>query len=160
MTFDFSRLRRGEQIAGAGALLLLISLFLFKWYGVSISFGGSDTFSASVNGWHGHTVLRWLMLLSIVAAVALVVSTATQSTPALPVSIAVIVTAIAGLTTVLLAYRVLINEPGPNELIGVRFGAYIGLIASAVVTYGGYLTMRTEGGGGPQPPVQVRRLAE
>lgn len=160
MTFDFGRLRRGEQIAGGGGLLLFIALFFFKWYGASISFGGGEVFSASVNGWHGHSVLRWLMLLVILAAVALVVATATQSTPALPISIAPVLTAIALLTTVLLAYRVLLNEPGPNDVIDVRIGAYVGLIASALVTYGGYLTMRIEGGPASPTPVQVRRVSE
>lgn len=152
MTFDFGRLRRGEQIVGGGALLLFVSLFFLDWYGVA------DI--VSVNGWHGHTVLRWLMLLTIAVAIALVVATATQSTPALPVAIAPVLTAIALLTTVLLAYRVLLNEPGPNEFVGVQFGAYAGLIASAIVTYGGYATMRAEGGGPSPTPVRVRRLAE
>jgi hypothetical protein len=153
VTFETSRLRRGEIVAAAGAILLFVFMFFFKWYGVALPDGvsqtadalGIDLGAASVDGWTGHSVLRWLMLLTIVAALALAFLTATQRTVALPVTVAVIVTALAALLTVLLAYRVLINEPGPNELIEVKIGAWLGLLAAAAIAYGGYLSMREEG---------------
>ncbi len=137
MRFDLRRLRRGEQLAGLGALLLFVFLFFFKWYGVN-GFG-------SVDGWHGHSVLRWLMLLTILSAATLVVLTATQRIVALPVTSAVVTTAIAALTTVLVAYRVVINEPGPNAFVSVKAGAWLGLLACALIFYAGYLSMRDEG---------------
>jgi hypothetical protein len=151
--FDTSRLRRGELVAAVGAILLFVFLFFFKWYGVAFPDGvsqqaealGIDLGGASVDGWTGHSVLRWLMLLTIVAALALAFLTATQRTVALPVTMAVIVTALAALLTLLLAYRVLLNEPGPNDVIEVKIGAWLGLISSAVIAYGGYLSMRDEG---------------
>lgn len=153
MDFDTSKLRLGEIVAAAGAILLFVFLFFFKWYGVGLPSGGEqvakalgfDTSGLSWNGWHGHTVLRWLMLLTIVAALALAFLTATQRTVGLPVTMAVIVTALSALLTVLLAYRVIINEPGPNDLVDVKAGAWLGLISSAIITYGGYLSMRDEG---------------
>jgi hypothetical protein len=153
VTFEASRLRPGEIVAAVGALLLFIFMFFFKWYGVSLPGGqqqlanalGVDTGALAVNGWHGHTVLRWLMLLTILAALALAFLTATQRTVALPVTMAVIVAALAALLTLLLAYRVIINEPGPNQYIDVKIGAWLGLLASALITYGGYLSMRDEG---------------
>ncbi|ADB52005.1 hypothetical protein [Conexibacter woesei] len=157
MGFDLSRLRRGEWVAAGGALVLFVTLFFFKWYGAGVSFEGFS-FEASANGWHTHSILRWFMLLTIVAVLALVVTTATQATTALPVTAAVLATAIALLTTVLLAYRVLIDEPGPNEFISVKFGAYLGLVASAVIVYGGYLSMRDESTGTPAPEVPARRV--
>lgn len=131
MTFDVSRLRKGEVVAAAGALLLLVVMFALDWYGAA-------------NGWQAHTVLRWLMLLTILAAFALAFLTATQRTVAVPVTIAVIVSALSALLTVLLAYRVLLNEPGPNDLVDVQLGAWLGLLASALIAYGGYLSMRDE----------------
>lgn len=148
MTFDASRLRKGEIIAAAGAVLLFVFMFFFKWYGVGGALGDfaqAAGVDASVNGWDGHTVLRWLMLLTIVAALTLAFLTATQRTVALPVTMAVIVSALAALLTVLLAYRVVINEPGPNDLVDVKIGAWLGLLASATILYGGYLSMRDEG---------------
>jgi hypothetical protein len=136
MEFDLSRLRRGELIAAVGGILLFVFLFFFDWYGDSLG---------SWNGWHGHTVLRWLMLLTILAALALAFATATQRTPALPVTGAVILTGLAALTTVLVAYRVIINEPGPNAAIDVKAGAWLGLLSLVAITIGGYLSMRDEG---------------
>lgn len=148
MTFDTSRLRKGEIVAAVGAILLFVFMFFFSWYGVGGTIGSiasSLGVSPTVNGWHGHTVLRWLMLLTIAAALALAFLTATQRTVALPVTMTVIVTALASLLTVLLAYRVVINEPGPNNLIDVKIGAWLGLISSGVIAYGGYLAMKDEG---------------
>ena len=153
MTFEASRLRPGEIVAAVGAILLFIFMFFFKWYGVGLPSGGEqvlramgvDTGGLSWNGWHGHTVLRWLMLLTIIAALGLAFLTATQRTVALPVTTAVIVTALAGLLTLLLAYRVVINHPGPDSLVGTKAGAWLGLLSSALIVYGGYLSMRDEG---------------
>lgn len=153
MTFETSRLRRGEIVAAVGAILLFVFMFFFKWYGLSLPGGtnelaeslGVDLGDVSINGWHGHSVLRWLMLLTIIAALTLAFLTATQRTVALPVTMAVIVTALASLLTVLLVYRILINEPGPNDLIDVKLGSWLGLLSSAAIAYGGYLSMRDEG---------------
>jgi hypothetical protein len=151
VTFQASRLRQGEIVAAVGAILLFIFMFFFKWYGIGGLPSGSEQFAnalgfdTSWTGWDGHTVLRWLMLLTIVAALTLAFLTATQRTVALPVTMAVIVTALAALLTILLAYRVVINEPGPNQLVDVKLGAWLGLLSSAAIAYGGYLSMRDEG---------------
>jgi hypothetical protein len=150
MEFDLSRLRRGERIAAIGGILLFVFLFFFDWYGAHLPPGAQNAANAlgidtTINGWHGHTVLRWLMLATIVAALGLAFLTAAQRTPALPVTAATLLTALAALTTVLVAYRVIINEPGPNNLVDVKVGAWLGLVSLALITYGGYLAMRDEG---------------
>ncbi len=163
MSFDVDRLRTPEWLVGAGALLLLVSLFLFDWYSVSISFGGGlsdESFHASVDGWHGHTILRWFVLLVVAGGVALFVATLLCETPAIPSAIAPPLTLFALLTTVLLAYRVLLNEPGDNGLIDVDFGAYLGLLAAIATTAGAWWSMRREGGPLPDVPVTVRDLHE
>jgi hypothetical protein len=148
MELDLRRLRRGEQLAGVGAILLFVFFFFFTWYGVGGDIGrlaraaGVDV---SRNGWDGHSVLRWLVMLTIVSALALVFLQATQRTVALPVTLAVITTALAGLTTLLLAYRVVIDEPGPNAYTDVKLGAWLGLLSTALIFYAGYLSMRDEG---------------
>jgi hypothetical protein len=164
MRIDPDRLRRGEWLAGAGGVLLLVVMFLLDWYSASFSAGfvggPTESFTASADGWHGHTVLRWFMLLTIIASLALFLTTATQETPAIPAALAPVVFAIASLTTFLLAYRVLINEPGPNEFVSVDIGAWLGLLASALAAGGAYLSMRIEGGPLPDVPVRLRRLSE
>jgi len=131
MDFDPGRLRRGEVLAGTGAVLLLVFLLAGKWYGHG---GGART------GWETLTSLRWLLLVTIAAALALVATQVTRRSPAIPVTLSLVV-AVLGLITVLaLIYRVLIN-PAAHE----QAGAYLGLLSAIGLAYGGYLSLREEG---------------
>jgi hypothetical protein len=130
--FDPSRLRRGEWLVGGGAVVLVVSLFVLPWYG-------------SRNGWHGLETLRWLVLLTVLVALALVWFQATRRAPAIPVSFSAIVTVVGLLNLIALIYRVLINQPGSDDLASLEAGAYVGLVAAIAIVYGGYLSMREEG---------------
>ncbi len=148
MEFNASRLRKGELIVGAGGIVLLASMFLLKWYGLggsAASEAGRLGFPTSINGWHGLTTLRWFMLVTIGLSLALVFFQATRRSPAVPVSLSVVVTVVALITVIALIYRVLINEPGPDSLIDQKPGAYIGLIAMLAIVFGGFLSLREEG---------------
>jgi hypothetical protein len=134
MDFDATRLRRGELLAGAGALLLAVFLLALRWYGV----GGRG--SGSLTGWQGLMHLRWLALVTILAAFWLVLAQVTRRAPALPVALSVIVSVLGLLTALWLVYRVIVN-PLPHEQIG----AVLGLISACVLAYGAYLSMREEG---------------
>ena len=67
----------------------------------------------------------------------------------LPVSLPLVVAALGALMTLLVLWRI-INQPGPNDFINVEYGAYLGLILVAALTYGAILagggvdTMRAE----------------
>ncbi|MGN6869867.1 MAG: hypothetical protein ACTHMY_15850 [Solirubrobacteraceae bacterium] len=131
MDFDPGRLRRGELLAGVGAVLLLVFLLAGKWYGHG---GGART------GWQALTGLRWLLLITIAAAFALVATQVTRRSPAIPVTLSLIV-AVLGLITVLaLIYRVLISAPAHEQA-----GAFLGLLFAIGLAYGGYLSLREEG---------------
>jgi hypothetical protein len=147
MTFDLSRLRRGEKIAAVAAVLLFILMF-FDWYSVSVSAGPFGDVSGGASAWQAFDVLDIYLFIVILAAIGLAVLTATERSPALPVTGAVIVTALAALGTILVLYR-LIDTPIGDVPDGVDVGrtvwAFLGLIAIAAVTYGGYLAMRDEG---------------
>jgi cytochrome b561 len=147
MEFDPSRLRRGEVIAGASALLLLVFLLFFRWYGVSafLAQTASSSSPTSFTGWDSLTNLRWLLLLTILAALALTFLQATQRAPALPVSLSVIVTVLGLITVLALIYRVVINVPGPDDLLEQKPGAWLGLASAIGILYGGYASMRQEG---------------
>ena len=138
MTFDLSRLRRGEQVA-AGAAVLLFILMFFDWYSVSVS-AGPIGFSVGGSAWQAFGLLDIYLFVVIVAAIGLAVLTATERSPALPVTGAVILTALAALGTLLVLYR-LIDTPVGNVPAGVDVGrtvwAFLGLIAVAAITYGG-----------------------
>jgi hypothetical protein len=148
MDFDPSRLRRGEWIAGASSLVLLASTFLLKWYGVKGVFAptaASLSRSTSYNGWHALTHVRWLVLLTVLAGLALFLFQATRSAPAIPVTMSVITTVLGILTLLALIYRVLINTPGPDDLIKRSGGGYVALLSAVGLLIGTVLSMREEG---------------
>jgi hypothetical protein len=131
MDFDPGRLRRGELLAGTGAVLLLLFMLAGKWYGRG---GRSRT------GWQALTDLRWLLLVTIAAAFALTLAQITRRSPAIPVTLSMIV-AVLGLISVLaLIYRVLVDAPAHEQA-----GAFLGLISAVGLAYGGYLSFREEG---------------
>jgi hypothetical protein len=131
MDLDPARLRRGELLAGTGAVLLLVFLLAGKWWGR----GGQAR-----TGWESLTIVRWLLVVTIVAALALVVAQITRRSPAIPVTLSMIV-AVLGLISVLaLIYRVLISPPAHEQA-----GAFLGLLSAIGLAYGGYLSLREEG---------------
>src|SRR5688572_2546463 len=163
---DFSKLRTGELIAGISGVLLLITIFLFDWYGVGGAIGefasaaGVDT---GVNAWNALDIVRFLLILTALAGIGLAVLGATGRSVALPVAASVIVTVLGILTALLVLYRI-INQPGPNDVVDVKFGAFLGLLFTAGVAAGGFMAMADEGtslgdaarqaqGGGGRPAV-------
>jgi hypothetical protein len=148
MGFDRSRLRSGELIAGVAAVVLAVSVFLLPWFGLTgmiAPVAARLGVSTSVNGWHSLTSVRWLMLVTIMAALALVYLQGTRRSPALPATFSLIVMLLGGLTTLALIYRVLIDVPGNNGVVDHRVGGFIGLISACAIAYGGYRSLRQEG---------------
>jgi hypothetical protein len=135
-----ARLRRGEWIAGVAAVLLTVFMFALSWYQPQ-HVPGRPT-PASLNGWQGLTHLRWLVLVTILAALVLVLLQATRRAPALPVTCSLFVMLLGGVTVLALLYRVLVDPAGG---MSANAGAYLGLLAAVAITYGGYRSMRTEG---------------
>jgi hypothetical protein len=159
MKLDPSRLRHGELIVGASALVLLASMFVLDWYGLTVTFAPTAQglgVPTAVNAWDGLTVLRWLLLLTIAAGLALVYFQASRRAPALPVTLSALVTVLSLITVLALIYRVLINQPGPGDVVEARAGAYVGLVSALVLFYGAWRSLRQEGiaerdGPGPIP---------
>ncbi|HTU85567.1 MAG TPA: hypothetical protein VMF57_08325 [Solirubrobacteraceae bacterium] len=126
-----SRLRRGELLAAAGAVLLAVFLFAGAWYGHG---------SRARTGWQALTDLRWLVLVTIACALALAVTQATRRAPAVPAAMSVIVLVLGLITALALIYRVLIDAPAHEQA-----AAYLGLLSAIAVAYGGFLSLRQEG---------------
>jgi hypothetical protein len=157
MDFNISRLRRADQLIGGGAIALLIFVFLFKWYGVSsnvTSIAGLN-FNVSRTGWETFTNSRWIWLLTIIVALAAVLLVATQRKLELPVNPGAIVAGLGALSTLLIFYRI-VHHPTASASFGsfhasagIKIGIWLGLIAAAAITYGGYLAMQEESAPAP-----------
>jgi hypothetical protein len=136
---DVSRLNRGERIAGVAAVLLFIDLFL-HWYSANVSsqisrLAARAGVSTAVNAWDAFSTTDILLLLTIIVALAMVAMTAAGRIGDLPVSLALVTAALGALMTLVVLYRI-INQPGPNDFINVEYGAYLGLVLVAALTYG------------------------
>jgi hypothetical protein len=148
MSFDISRLRRADRIVGGGTIALFILMFFFKWFGVNVS-GIANTYlhlagvSTSADAWHTMSGIRWILLLTVIVGVALVVLVGSERKLELPISLSVIVAGLGALATILVFYRVIISHPNSGE--SAKIGAYLGIVACAAITYGGYLAMQSEG---------------
>jgi hypothetical protein len=153
MNFDFGSLRRSDQIVGGSAIALFIFMFFFKWYGVSSnvsSFAGIDV-NVSRTGWQTFTDSRWIWLITIIVALGAVAIAAGALKLESPIQPSVLVAGLGALSTLLILYRIVhhptahLSIANVHTSIGIKFGIWLGLIAAAGITYGGYLGMQAEG---------------
>ena len=145
------RLRDGEWIAGAGALALLASMFL-HWYALDVALLGGV--AAEATAWQAFGVLDIVLALLALVPLALVFTQATRPSPAIPVFLSVMTLLAGTLASLLIVYRI-VNQPGANEIVDVQAGAWLGLLAAAVIAAGGVRSMRGEVvPGQPMPPVE------
>jgi hypothetical protein len=148
---DLSKLRRGEIIAAAGGIVLLVSMFFVDWYAggadISTPFGDVSVNSAGFGAWDGQgftgTIADLVILAAALAAIGLAIVTATSRTAALPVAASALTAGLGIAAVVMVALR-MVFQPGPNEFIELRFGIWLALIASAVIAYGGWEAMKEE----------------
>jgi hypothetical protein len=155
-----SRLRAGEWLAVVGAAALPVTLFL-AWFGVDLpqetvqqrQFGGGGVLNVlntyAVDSWgSGWDALGWLVIVIVLVAVACAAWLALANAAARPVAqlvAASVLTATAGtLAFVVLALRVLVFPPGPNDLVVVRYGAWLGLLAALILAVGGWWATKDE----------------
>jgi len=134
------RIYRGELTSALGALLLLILMFATKWYGVA---GVPDpsaarpAISTAENAWYGLSVVRWVMLVCILAALSSVILHASQRSHGTRTDTSLAILGLGGLTFVLLFYRVLLVLPQASKVIDQKLGAVLGLTCALAITLGG-----------------------
>jgi len=145
-----SRLRAGEWLAAAGAAALLVALFL-PWFGIEVPGAAGNLvnpFLADLTGTSGWNTLGWVTIVLALAAIGCAAWLAIANATGGPVAQAVaasVLTATAGtLAFVVLALRVLVFQPGPNQFIVVRYGAWLGLLAALVLAVGGWWATKDE----------------
>ena len=134
------RIYRGELTSAVAAVTLLALMFLTKWYGVA---GVPDpsaarpAVSSAEDAWNGLTVVRWIMLLTILVALGSVVLHASQRAHGTRTDTSLPVLAMGSLTAVLLIYRVLVYLPQASRVIDQKLGAVLGLLAAIGIALGG-----------------------
>lgn len=150
----------GEALSAAFALGLLVLMFLTKWYGVA---GVPDpsavrpAVSTAVDAWHGLTIVRWVMLLTIFVAVGSVVLHLSQRSHGTKTDTSRVVTALGSLTALLLIYRVLIALPTADRVTDQKLGAVLGLMCALGIAVGGRLSMLEQKASGRRSVPRRRR---
>lgn len=141
---DLRRLRGGELLAGAGAVGLFVLMFA-HWFG-------------GASAWQTMTIARVVLVALVICALTLVVLTVTSRTVAMACSAATISIAVGALALLLVFYRVVVNEPGPNALVSVDLGAYLGLLLTFAVVAGAWRTLSDERKRAPASLRQTERV--
>ena len=125
------RLRWPEWLIAAGGVLLLVAILALPWY------HGAH---GSLNGWHGLTRLRWVLVVTVALALATVLAQATRPSPAIPVTLTLFA-GLAGLASlVVLIYRVLASPPGGSR----QAGGFVALAAVLAIIYGARESLRSD----------------
>jgi hypothetical protein len=134
----------GELTSAGSALALLTLMFVTKWYGVA---GVPDpsaarpAVSTAVDAWHGLTIVRWVMLLTVLVAVGSVVLHVSQRSHGVQTDTSRLVTVLGSLTAVLLIYRVLIALPAADRITDQKLGAALAVICALGIALGGRQSM-------------------
>lgn len=141
------RLTRGELISGASALALVVTLFAFAWYGLDgvPGRGGSRTgIAGTETGWEGLSVLRWLVLTTVLVAVAAVAVHADRPARQTVAGLRLALLVLGCATAVALVIRVLIELPSPDRVVDQKLGAVLGLVAALGVALGASEAVREQ----------------
>jgi hypothetical protein len=157
---DTGNVGRGALIAGVSGAALFIIMF-FSWFGVDVGEAvdipagvpqdiaeqaaeqaGVDV-DTSFNAWQSFDFIDLILLLAVIVSVGVAAIDMTGASVSLPVAGSAVVTGVGALAFLLVLYRI-IDPPG-GEGVGREFGVWLGLIATAGITYGGYVGMQEEG---------------
>ena len=134
---DFDRLGRGELIAAAGGLLLLVCLFL-PWYETDPDNPNAaiDGVNGALSGWQVHQILRWLLLLAAIAPFILIWIVIRDHELSWARGELTAVAAIAAFG--LVAYTGFLDRPGsPSGEISLQPGFYGALLGTILMIVGG-----------------------
>lgn len=136
----------GEMVAGIAGLVLILSMFIFAWFGLE-GFTG-DAFDA-LDDW-----VNIVLVFTAFAGMALALfGSEVSRADAAPLSA---VTLALGAVSALVILIHIIAPPGVGNVdLDPEFGVWIGLFSAIAVAVGGYLSMQEEGAapvGTPPPP--------
>lgn len=139
--------RRGEVISAVSALALLVLMFGFAWYGTAGVPGQSSTQAAASgaeNAWDALHIVRWLMVVTIVATLGSAAVHLNQRGHGTQTETGAAITLLGAGTAALVIYRVLIGLPSPHVVVDQKLGAVLGVLCTAGIAVGGFESMREE----------------
>jgi hypothetical protein len=146
---------------GVCGLALLIILFAVPWYGLTSVFAPTAITlgaKANSNGFDSLPVASILVIVTGLLAVSAWLFQALCRAPALPVAATALTEVFGFVTFLALIYRVLISLPENNIYVEAKFGAYAGLVLSAAVWIGGYVSLREDGLAEDDAPKNIETL--
>ncbi|HEY6398246.1 MAG TPA: hypothetical protein VIX82_12410 [Solirubrobacteraceae bacterium] len=126
------------------AILLLVSMFALKWYGIDALPGRTPKLSFSVDAWHGLSVGRWVLLTTIVVTLGSALLHVSQRGHGARTETGPVLATFGWLTAALLIYRVLVNLPAPSEIVDQKIGALVGLACGLGIALGASEALREE----------------
>jgi hypothetical protein len=150
----------GEIVSASAAFVLLVAMFGAEWYGVA---GVPDPSAArpaapvAIDAWNALPIVRWVMLATIAAALGSLALHFSQRSHGSRTDTSRLVTALGSLTSVLLAYRVLIALPSSERVIDQKLGAVLGLGCALAIALGGWQSMLEQKAAAPRPVSRSRR---
>ncbi len=144
------RLRAGEAIAGACALVLLVVMFL-PWYDLEYTSNLLNLLAVDVgrSGWQALGGISLFVAVAIFAALGVVALRLLGSTWRPAISPGATVAVLGGLASLVILFRVLVPPSlGLEDLsfdVTPGLPAFIGLAAAIGIAVGGYRAMYAEG---------------
>ncbi|MGH2924779.1 MAG: hypothetical protein ACRDK1_02275 [Solirubrobacterales bacterium] len=151
---DFTRLSQGEKIAGVSGILLILFMFVFKWFGLKFA-GGAGAFAVSIEGsrnaWGSYGFTDIVLFITALAAIGLALLAASEGEIGLPVALSAIVAGLGILSVILIVISIIsppdlgANVSGASISHTRKIGVFLGLISAAAVAVGGYMAMQEEG---------------
>ena len=139
------RMTQGQLIAGIGAIVLLVAMFL-PWIGTSgpsvpagIQLPSGVSTSSSENVWKGSTLDIYLLITVIVAVIPALLALTDSAEEFSFVSAATFLLGVVGV--ILIAAFLTVDFPDGADR---KYGAFIGLVAAIAIAVGGFRAMQEE----------------
>ena len=135
------RIEKGDRISLAGAVALLIALFL-PWYGIDTDFLGNGPGAdlarqlvkgVSVDAFEAFDILDIVLLLLAIGAAALIVLVALEK---IDTSLHRFVETIGGVAAIAVLFRIVFQPDGAS----LKWGIFVALIGAGLIAAGQYLT--------------------
>ena len=136
-----TRLRGAEQLAAFGGGLLLIAMFM-PWFGKVSPFCtplAGHHCGHNFDAWQVFGFTDWVLFASAIGGLVVAFTAAGPKSDA-AITSACLTVPVAALATLLTLFRVI----DPVGKLDPRYGLYVGLVASAAVTFGSWRAVRDD----------------